>query len=41
MQEQIEVDRKALTERKDILEEERQRISADLEKREKDLAGIK
>ena len=41
MQEQIELDRKALAERKDLLEEERHKISKELEKRERDLAGIK
>lgn len=41
MQEQIELDRKTLAERKDILEEERQKISSELEKRERDLAGIR
>ncbi|GIX91327.1 kinesin-like protein KIF3A [Caerostris extrusa] len=41
MQEQIEEDRKKLAERKDILEEERSRISSELEKRQRDLAGIK
>ncbi|KAG8156200.1 hypothetical protein JTE90_017299, partial [Oedothorax gibbosus] len=41
MQEQIELDRKKLAERKDILEEERHKISRELEKRQHDLAGIK
>ncbi len=41
MQDQIELDRKTLAERKDILEEERQKISVELEKREKDLVGIR
>ncbi|PRD25637.1 UNVERIFIED_CONTAM: Kinesin-like protein KIF3A [Trichonephila clavipes] len=41
MQEQIEDDRRKLAERKDILEEERSRISSELEKRQHDLAGIK
>ncbi|KAF8796903.1 kinesin-like protein KIF3A [Argiope bruennichi] len=41
MQEQIEEDRKKLAERKDILEEERTKIGSELEKRQRDLAGIR
>lgn len=41
MQEQIELDRKMLADRKDLLEDERHKISKELEKRERDLAGIR